>query len=53
MRKVFLILSIFFALLTIAGCVFVILSHGKHSAGYAVVPMVFSIIFTLSRKKNK
>lgn len=50
-KKVLLVLSIVFALLTLAGAAYVVTSHGQHSAGYAVVPMVFAIGFGSAYKK--
>ena len=50
-KKVLLVLYIIFALLTLAGVAYVVTSHGQHSAGYAVVPMVFTIGFGNAYKK--
>lgn len=50
----FLILSIFFIILTFVGAFYVITNDGNVSAGYAVVPMIFGIAFmTDYRRKNK
>ena len=54
MKKLFLILSIFFIILTFVGAFYVITNDGNVSAGYAVVPMIFGIAFmTDYRRKNK
>ena len=37
-----LVLSIIFTILTFAGAIYVLTSHGTANAGYAVVPMVNS-----------
>lgn len=46
MKKTLLILSTIFAVLTFVGAGFVIASKGKLSAGYAVIPCVWSLICT-------
>lgn len=38
------LLSIAFGILTICGAVYVLVSGGKVNAGYAVVPMVISLV---------
>lgn len=43
MKKMFLVLSIFFTILTFAGAIYVLTSHGTANAGYAVVPMVIGL----------
>lgn len=55
MREICLILAISFAVCTVIGAVFVIQSHGVENAGYAVVPMVLSILCfgLLKWKKEK
>lgn len=45
LSKFFLTMQIVFTILTFAGAIFVIASHGEHNAGYAVIPMVFTLIF--------
>lgn len=51
--KVFLILYIIFLILTFLGAILVIL-HKVSNAGYAVIPMLFGIIFaTLYRNSKK
>lgn len=43
MKKLFLILSILFAVLTFCGAGYVLSRGGEVNAGYAVVPMLFAI----------
>jgi len=43
MKKIFLILSILFTVLTFAGAIYVLVNHGTVNAGYAVIPMIFTI----------
>lgn len=43
MKKLLLILSIIFAVLTVVGAIYVITSDGTANAGFAVVPMVFCL----------
>ena len=53
MKKVALLLSIIFLILTLMGAAYVLYSGGAVNAGYAVIPMVFalaSISFYRSRK---
>lgn len=45
MKKIILILWIIFVILTFVGSGYVILNGGKPNAGYACIPMVFSLIF--------
>ena len=48
MRKMFLILSILFTILTFAGAIYVLTSKGVANAGYAVMPMILTLgCFTL------
>ena len=42
-KKMFLVLSILFVILTFAGAIYVLTSHGTANAGYAVVPMVMGL----------
>lgn len=44
-RNIFLILQIVFIVLTFIGAGYVLLNHGEPNAGYAVVPMLFAMIF--------
>ena len=50
MTRVLQILTFVFSLLTIAGAIFVLLSDGTKNAGYAVVPMVLSLVFSNAYK---
>ncbi len=45
MKKVVLILWIVFIVLTFVGAGYIIFNGGRANAGYACVPMVFSLIF--------
>lgn len=44
-EKVYLILYIIFLILTFIGAGYVILNNGVPNAGYAVIPMLFGIVF--------
>lgn len=52
-KKVVLILSIVFIILTFIGAGYVLLNGGKANAGYACVPMVFALISTSFYRKYK
>ena len=53
MRKFCWILGIVFDVLTLIGAGYVLYHDGQVSAGYACVPMTFSLLFTfLSMGKN-
>lgn len=43
MKKVLLVLSIIFVVLTFAGAIYVICSKGEVNAGYAAIPMVCAL----------
>lgn len=43
MKKIYKYTSLLFSILTIIGAIYVFINHGQVSAGYACVPMVFSI----------
>jgi len=43
MKKILLILSVVFVILTFAGAIYVLMNKGTVSAGYAVVPMTLSL----------
>ena len=43
MRRIIAIIGLVFAALTLAGAGYVLLNCGQVSAGYAVVPMVFTL----------
>jgi formate/nitrite transporter FocA (FNT family) len=44
--KVTKLLSVIFAGLTICGAIYVFYTDGKANAGYAVIPMIFSLFFS-------
>ena len=43
MKKLLLVLSIVFIVLTFVGAIFVLTSNGTANAGYAVIPMVIAL----------
>ncbi len=43
MKKILTVITLVFSLLTLAGMVYVIRSHGSVSAGFACVPMVLAL----------
>lgn len=45
MKKLSLILGIIFMILTFVGGGYVLMNHGQVSAGYAIVPMLWCMIF--------
>ena len=59
LTKVYLIIGTIFTILTFIGAGYVIANKGQVNAGYAVVPMLFSIIFmgffreSLNKKDKK
>lgn len=55
MKKVLLVLSIIFIILTFVGAGYVLFNHGKVNAGYACIPMVFALASISGYKwyKNK
>ncbi len=54
-QKIFRILSFVFCILTFIGAGYVLINNGEVNAGYAVIPSLFSVIFSqLSiNEKNK
>ena len=44
MKKIWLVLSVIFAILTLGGMTYVLVSGGKANAGFAVIPMVITLI---------
>ena len=44
--NIFLVLFILFAILTFVGAIYVLTSNGKASAGYAIIPSLFSVLFS-------
>ena len=53
MKKITLLLSVLFIILTFAGAGYVLYNGGKVNAGYAVVPMVFALISIVSYRNRK
>ena len=53
MKKILLTTSTLLTLFTIAGVVLVLVSLGRYSAGYAIIPMVFAIASTTAWKRVK
>ncbi len=53
MKKLLLILWIIFSILTLAGAIYVIVSGGSANAGYAVVPMVITLVLSAGYKSYK
>ena len=53
--KIYLIISTIFIILTFIGAFYVISNNGEVSAGYAVVPMLFVIIFSglVNQERNE
>lgn len=43
MKKMILLISILFIILTFLGAIYIIYHGGKVSAGYAVIPMIFAV----------
>lgn len=53
MKKTYKYLSIFFTILTFIGAGYVLMNNGYVNAGYAVIPMLFALIFSILQKKEK
>lgn len=52
--KIYLVLMVIFTILTFIGAGYVIINDGKVNAGYAVIPMVFGVVFSgLFQQTNK
>jgi len=45
MKKFSLVMSIIFMIFTFAGAGYVLLNHGQVNAGYAIVPMSFTLVW--------
>ena len=45
-QKIFRILSFVFCILTLIGAGYVLINKGEVNAGYAVIPSLFSVIFS-------
>lgn len=50
--KIFLILSLVFAILTLVGGYLVII-HKLDNVGYSVIPMLFTLIFSILYRNSK
>ncbi len=50
--KVFLILSLIFAILTLIGG-YMVITHKLDNAGYSVIPMLFTITFSVLYRNSK
>ena len=53
MKKLLLILSIAFIILTFVGAIFVLASNGTANAGYAVVPLAIALACLAGYKAYK
>ena len=53
MNKLLFVMSVISLILTFIGAGYVFLSDGDTNAGYAVVPMVFTLIFILGYRRSK
>ncbi len=52
MKKLALVMSIIFTVLTFAGAGYVIYNGGNVNAGYAVVPMIFALVSIVFYRKK-
>ena len=50
--KIFLILSLVFAILTLIGG-YLVVTHKLDKAGYSVIPMLFTLIFSILYRNSK
>lgn len=53
MKKIYTYLSICFILLTFIGVGYVLLNKGNVNPGYAVIPSLFALIFSMLQKQKK
>lgn len=51
-EKIFLILSFICVVLTFIGA-FMVITHKLDNAGYAVIPMLFSLVFSMLNRNSK
>lgn len=51
-KKVFLVIYVIFAGLTFIGA-FMVITHKVNNAGYAVIPMLFGLIFGMLYRNSK
>lgn len=50
--KIFLILSLIFAILTLVGG-YLVMTHKLDNAGYSVIPMLFTLTFSILYRNSK
>lgn len=50
--RIFLILSLIFAILTLVGG-YLVITHKLDNAGYSVIPMLFTLTFSILYKNSK
>ena len=53
MKKLLLVLGVLFVVLTFVGAGYVLINKGQVNAGYAVIPMLFALVFLSAHRKNK
>lgn len=53
MKKLTLVLSIIFIVLTFVGAGYILVNHGQVNAGYACVPMVLALVSVSFYRKDK
>ena len=53
MKRAALVFSIIFTVLTIVGAGYVLYNGGRVNAGYAVIPMIFTLISIAFFRKSK
>lgn len=53
MKKLTLLLSIIFIILTFWGTGYILVNHGQVSAGYACIPMILALAFISFYRKYK
>lgn len=53
MKKITLIASVIFIILTFVGAGYILLNGGKVNAGYACVPMIFALVSMFFYRKYK
>ena len=51
--KVVKIMAVVFGILTICGGIFVLATGGQANAGYAIIPMVFCLVFSAMVRKSQ
>lgn len=51
-EKIFRILTFIFMIITFIGAGYVLMNNGYANAGYAVIPMLFALIFSILQKKK-